>query len=447
METRDSTAEEADPAKCLIRGDVFRLLDLDGKFMIGHDNMTVSTNTKPICGFRDIPPGPHFLWVQQREAISRCGYWYITGDRGVVRVRQWDAYNEVLGDVASQFEVRMQKANIDTIYSELIPYSLGGGRNSTPNLKSTLQSQSPNFETDPAIMWHSLTAAISERFLNRVTNKKGVDAWLIDSSDCVKWDGNSNMPQPLATATVSQAYKLAVGSMLNFLFSQDFQTLRLLDIGGSNQAAVDTSTRILALLNSKTDAIGDDDIAAELQFTFLTGTHLGNAACLEQWWNLVLKIVLRSYKLCLWRPALCCSMLKTLHAQLVYTEDYVDISHQENGHARAPPTEGPSSERLLFQFKPQNRRKLHKALALYKHQLNEMLLGEGNQIKPEQVATGQAFENLEAWLYRRGWDLRSGDVGDGEVISADDSDDDDAPVIVELDEDGHEVGLVSFSRD
>ena len=150
-------------------------------------------------------------------------------------------------------------------------------------------------------------------------------------------------------------------------------------------------------------------------------------------------------KLCLWRPALCCRLLKTLHAQLVYTEDHVDTSQRDGAHAL--PTDGPSSERLIFQFKPQNRRKLHKSLALYKHQLNEILLGEGKQIKPEQVAAGQTFEDLEAWLYKRGWDLRSGDVEDGEVVSADSSDDDDPPVVVELDEDGREVGLVSFAHD
>lgn len=447
---RDSgndAAEPRSPQSCLKSGDIFRLIDLPPKFTVGLDYMAITTDDK-VLGFRDIPRGPHFLWVQQPRALSRCGYWYITKEEAVVRVKQWDSYNEVLGDAASQFEVRTQKASIGTIYTQLMPYDL---RHRPPNsvappthLPSSL-AREPGFENHPPSMWSQLTKAISEPFLRRVTGKRTADTWLVDSTDCVK--GDSNITRNHNTA--SKAYKTVVGSELDFLFAQDVKDLRLLDSESPRQLAVDTSTRIMQQLNNDKAPVAQDDIIAELQFTFITGTHLGNAACLEQWWHLVLMIVLRAYRLCILRPYLCQNLLKTLHAQLVYTEEYVEPPQRDKaggpGHFIAA---GPSSERLIYQFAPQNRRKLRKALEQYKRRLDEILAPQGKKLAPEQKEVFSAFTALETWLWRHDWDLRA-DANDWDIgpDPAMEDSDDEQPMIVDLDENGREIGLVSFHHD
>jgi len=74
------------------------------------------------------------------------------------------------------------------------------------------------------------------------------------------------------------------------------------------------------------------------------------------------------------------------------------------------------------------------------------VLNLGDTITKEQGAVGHAFVNLEAWFWKYGWDLRSDYVPEKLISSlADDEDDEYQPVVVQLDERGREVGLVSWS--
>ncbi|KAK0623649.1 A1 cistron-splicing factor [Immersiella caudata] len=426
------------PPSCLAKGDVLRLLDFPKEFIVGHDTFAMTTS-ESLKGFRDIPPGTHFLWVQKPEPGPRCGYWYLTKLPGVVRVKQWDRFNEVLGEAASQFEVRMEEASVGTVYPLLKPYNLKEEEAPTPKRSSPTGLRAElSFMTDTAEMWRHLTGAISGPFLDRVTGKKGVSEWLVDSMDCVK--GDSRLPVGLATA--SETYRTIVGSELQFLFSQDIQDLRILDQGPN----ADTTSRIVALINSGTIPVSEADIVAELQFVFVTGTHLGNTACLEYWWKLVLRIILRALQLSLQRPTLCRWLIRTLHAQLVYTDNNVEPLQQGNSNV----SDGPSGDRLLFHSLRQSKTLLHSALVEYKSRINTLLLDLGNQITQEQKEVGYSFEDLEAWLWRCGWDLRKLADGGRRALLDDgdeDEDEDDFPVIVDIDEDGREVGLVSFHRD
>ncbi|KAK5653154.1 hypothetical protein OQA88_9253 [Cercophora sp. LCS_1] len=426
--------------KCPLRGDVFRLLDFPDEFIVGHDSIAMTTS-ESIQGFRDIPAGTHFLWVQKPDSISRCGYWYITELPGVVRVKQWDKFNEVLGEAASQYEIRDQEANIETIYPSLKTYALSAG-DATPSGPTAHGTEfEPSFTKDPRAMWRQLTNGISKVFLDRVTCKRGVSEWLIDSMDSVK--GDTRLPASIATA--SETYRTIVGSELQFLFTQDFQDLKILD---HDPSSTDTSSRVLAVLDQKSPPVREQDIVAELQFTFVTGTHLGNTACLDQWWNLVLRIVLRSYQLALRRPVLCQWLLETLHAQLVYTDNHVEPLQGDHEPRKI---NGPSGDRLLFHALSRSKTLLHGALVEYKRRLNSSLVDLGSSITAEQEAIGHAFESLESWLWRCGWDLRSRLGRERVLLQAedveDDEEDDELPVIVDLDEDGREVGLVSFHRD
>jgi len=432
------TEEAFDPPAapiCLANGDILRLLDFPREFIVGHDTFAMTTS-ESLQGFRDIPPGTHFLWVQKPTPAPRCGYWYLTKLPGVVRVKQWDRFNEVLGDAASQFEVRVEEANIESVYPSLKPYNLTEADGSTLKKASAtgIKSQ-PVFMTDTAAMWRQLTDAISGPFLDRVTGKKDVSEWLVDSMDCVQ--GDARLPGGLATA--SETYRTIVGSELRFLFSQDLQDLRILDHDSSRSTNADTSDRVLALLNSTTLTVEEQDIVAELQFVFITGTHLGNTACLEHWWKLVLKIILRAFQLALERPTLCRWLLQTLHAQLVYTDNNVESLQQDGSIA----SDGPSGDRLLFHSLPHSKILIHSALVEYKRQLNSSLLDLGSSIAQEQKAVGHAFEDLEAWLWRCGWDLRRR-ADRGRMLLDDDDEDEDLPLIVDIDENGREIGLVSF---
>ncbi|KAK3400967.1 AAR2 protein-domain-containing protein [Sordaria brevicollis] len=437
----------AQSSSCLDHGDVFLLLSLPQEFIVGHDDMAVTTS-ESLLGFRDIPAGTHFLWVQQPGATSRNGYWYIAEEQnGRVYVKQWDQYNEVLSSLPNQAAEQQQAERLESVYPKLKPYDMRGGskgsaaKTSQPMPFSIAGRNEPSFITNAAKMWQQLTHAISKPFLTRITGKKSVDAWLVDSADGA------------AGEAYRTQYKSVQSNEFHFLFGQDFKDLKLLDSDPARRDVVeDTTDRVLALLRTTDFSFDPSNIIAELQFTFLTGTHLGNHACMEQWWDLVLKIILRSYRLVLSYPVLTVELIRTLHAQIVYTEDYIEsTSEEEQEKGRSEHTIGPSPDRPIYLFNLQHRRRLRTALATYARKLEEVLNGLGDAVTVEQSTTRVIFGELEAWLFTRGWDLGSKKNAQAEEaqrkdeIGEDEDDDDDMPVVVDLDEHGREVGLVSFN--
>lgn len=474
------------PPRCLDNGDCFVIIDLPDEFTIGLDTIALTTRDgMKFKGFRDIPPGPHFLWLSESGAISRCGYWFVTGEQGQVRVKQWDKYNEVLGEAASMFEVREHKKKIEETYPRLMPHNFQGDAASTiappppppkdrPRRGSVLDL---DFTGDNIAIWHQLTSGTTPSFLDRVTGKKRVTEWLVDTTDGAKGEFRSK--------EATRLLKAISGSQLDFLFQQDIIDLHLLNIAAGDQAGNDTTSRIVALLNKNstnlnlasslsslppTPTVTETDIIADLQFTFLTGLHLGSYTCIEQWWHLLLKIILRAHHLVLSRPHLTSCILLTFHCQMVYNDRYIDhaavAEHPDHSTdpyqtAAGAGRDGEVSTNSILETIPRNKAKLREALTVYKRRLNQALLGERNKISPEQAAVGQAFAGLEAWFWRYGWDLRS-DYEDQREAGADaaaasgrmvlsDSDSEDergeyAPQFVELDERGREVGLVNFDE-
>lgn len=425
------------------KGGVFLTLGLPEHFIVGLDAMAMTTN-KSLLGFREIPQGAHFLWVQQPSGVSRCGYWFTRGVQAAVRTKKWDAQNETLGE-PSQAEAREVEASVKSVYPTLQPYTLHAHRDVPA---TALEGTLPEWARSPGSLWHTLTNAISDPTLERITSRKDVNEYLVDSMDCAKdtfqTDNRSSGDGPTITG---------INNNLNFLFTQDFHDLQVLDLGPTQSRVADTSLRVQSLLNASSTNPGpatEEDILAELQFTFLTGTHLGNPACLEQWWNLVLKIVLRAYTLAGSRPRLSRGLLQTLHAQLFYAEHYVGPSSSQPGDDEGAGQKGLSSEdRPIFEYKPQNKDKLYRGLVGYKRRLNDMALsGQLGYATAEQQLVRRTFEELESWLWRRGWDLSGEQKIEREMggMRMDDSDEeeDEQPVVVELDEDGREVGLVSF---
>lgn len=437
----------------LIDGDIFVILDLPPNSTVGCDARAINTGASGFKGIRDIPPGPHFVWVSEPSALSRCGYWFVAQDKGRVRVKQWDKYNEVLAEPASQFELRDHRENVASLYPQLVSFRHGSDPAAAP-------AAGAGGDDETTQLWSQLTSGVSEGLLARVTGRRDAGEWLVATSDTAQ--GEAGFPQ------TTQLYKAVVGPReLQFLFPEGDVDLTAAaaaaglhhqqqantssddaDAGANPDTSAagppDTSAEILRLVDHPGTGASEADVAGELQLTFLTGLHLSNLSCVDQWWHLVLKVVLRAHRLALLRPRLAADLVRTLHAQMVYDERYIaDDPKDQDGTG-------------ILDIVPGNKRKLRRALALYRRRLDELLLDlPGGQATAEQGAVGKAFGELEAWFWKFGWDLRT--VGGGEEKDGiggrgvdtgpnddddDDDDDDYKPVIVDLDADGREVGLL-----
>lgn len=411
-------------------GDVLILDDLPSTFTVGCDTMSFST-TQQFLGFRDIPPGAHLFWVAPSELTSsRSAYWIFTPDKeefapGRVHVKQWDKFNEVLNEPASAAEERFQRENLDKIFVMLSPYQFHAPTTTVPPPGQSSQSDPlPRFLSN-ATIWYQLTLGITPALLDRITeNTNATVSWPVNTTDQVT--GGDTSPEE------ARLYANSSSHQLRFTFPINGHLFDTKSSGSDRtQQALDPTSFIL---NSLPD---ENDLTGELQFAFLTGTHLGNFSCLEQWWHYTTRLIFRSYRLAVSRPQLTRNLIQTLHAQLVYNDRYLESS--------------------ILDAMPTNAVKLKKALTVYKSRLNEELLSLGDRCTPAQNAVGQAFSALESWLGRFGWDLRgdyvrSGNLmlEDGEVVHAelDDFESEDErgeykPVVVEMDEDGRPTHLVS----
>ncbi|KAI1406604.1 hypothetical protein F4819DRAFT_501777 [Hypoxylon fuscum] len=428
-------------------GDVLILDDLPANFTVGCDNVSFTTK-KPFPGFRDIPPGAHLFWVAPTEVTStRSAYWIVTperadGEPAEVYVKQWDKFNEVLSDPASQAEERFQKERLQQIFGNLAPYQLRAAASGVHLAPPPSQESDhlPSFLSNETI-WSQLTSAINPGLLNRITGQTQTQrSWQVTTLDGVAGD----------TTMAEEARLYASGkSQLRFTFPMNTPLISPSASGEQRtQQALDPTSFVLSVLEDPSAGRSPADLVGELSFAFLGGTHLGNYACLEQWWFYATKILFRSFALATARPALALRLLRTFHAQLVYNERYLDGGG------------GDGEDGGVLAANPEAARRLRRALTTYKGRLDEALLARGGGLAPAQHAVGAAFADLEAWLWRLGWDLRGDCVlragglmlEDGEVVQAEMSDFEDedergefAPAVVRLDPEGREAGLVSWS--
>lgn len=441
-------------------GDAFVLLDLPLNSTVGCDAKAIGTSSSSAFqGFRNIPSGAHFVWISEPNAMSRCGYWFVTRTESqLVRVKQWDKFNEVLAAPASNFEARDYTANVVSLYPQLVPYAeilASSGESGEGRLQSAKrvpgQISNPQ-DDDTSRLWRHLTSCITEPLLARVTGKAAAEAgeFLVDTSD----GAAGEFPQACDKKRSTPLYQTLIGAgELHFLFPEDDVDLAAIQQHGEP----DTTADILRLLETPGTSVGFSDLLGEMQFAFLTGLHLANLSCVEQWWHLVLKVMLRAHALVLERPGLCCKFFEVLRAQMEYNEKYVvgtgSAGDEEDIAVREEYGGGGTGATMsVLDVVPGKKQRLREALTLYKRRMNEMLLErvdveEGDAFKGKIKKAGAAFKELEAWFWRVGWDLRSDWVGKGhmEDEERDEYENDEyRPVIVDLDEEGREVGLVSF---
>ena len=485
-------------------GDVIILDNLPAVFTIGCDHVSLSTTTTPFRGVRGVPPGPHLVWVAPTDSTSsRSGFWFVTdgsggGPRPAIHAWRWDAFNEVLvggvdGAAQCDGESRNMRRRLAQILPALAPYRFPASGSASANRRQEEADLLPPFIQDKASMWSYLTSAITPQLLDSIIGDRrrterttaGV-SWPVTSSDRVL--GESRTPEE------ARLYSSGIGSSgggggdssessppLRFMFRMDEQLFDTAAEGAERtRQALDPTGWILGMLDkeegpsskptlsassvatpSSNPSPGDDSAPAgqligELQLAFLTGAHLGNFSCLEQWHFALGRVALRAYGLADERPRLARDVLRILHAQLAYADLFLDSGGDileelvpergrgsSHGHARGG---------------------LRKALTTYRARLEERkkLTGAGDGGGEGLREVADAFGDLEAYLARgRGWDLRadaylrSGDLmlEDGEVVHVelDEFADEDergefAPVVVGLDDLGRQTDLVSWDR-
>jgi A1 cistron-splicing factor AAR2 len=272
---------------------------------------------------------------------------------------------------------------------------------------------------------------------------KGVLLTEITGKAWNEWQVSSNHDYKRHSSTAADpksSLEFEKDEVLAFIFPKDSRTFSTESHGRERtEQAMDTSSHIDAIVSGRCKFEDSDLIVGEMQFCFVTGLLLGNHACMEQWAHIT-KTVFKAYRYAVLNPDFFEKFITAFHSQLMYDE-------------------GAFPDESILDIDPNLRDDLKVILTIFKSRLTEQLLAQGNSITNLQKAVGEAFEKLESWLWKWGWDLRGNYVRkgnyqleDGTVIQdleisdleAEDERGEYAAQVVELDEDGREIGLISF---
>ncbi|KYK56652.1 hypothetical protein DCS_03654 [Drechmeria coniospora] len=411
-------------------GDIVIVLHLPEAYTVGYD--AVSFTAKTFVGIRHVPPGPHFFWAAHPDgASSRCGFWIMSSGIDRVHVMQWHGYDEVFVQ-PTRTDTRLQAENVDKIYPHLPSYRDPSGS------ESGVGALDPSKADANRHIWHQLSAAITQPVLDRIAGDPDV-GWNLHTCDRVR--GSLRLPSEMDLDS-SLPHSVFHSHELRFSFQQGTRTYKVTSMGHDRTVnATDTSSHILARLDSQSDRLASDDIVGEFQFAYVVGMYLGNDSCIQQWWYLLLHLFLKAYRLALEQPDLAAALIRTLTAQLAHSTRWLEGS--------------------ILDYSETHTHDLRIALIIYKQRLDELLGERGKEsVTPGQIAVGNAFARLEGVLMKElDWDLtatypRKGKVmtDDGEEIDleldemeAENDRGEWAPEIVELDDNGRQVGLVSWS--
>lgn len=228
------------------------------------------------------------------------------------------------------------------------------------------------------------------------------------------------------------------GRELSFTSSQTTKTYSVDHTGSERtQDAMDATSFILSLVEPTTK-VTERDLVGELQLAFITGVHLGNDACMQQWWHMVLHLVLKAYRLVEVRPSLAEPFLRSVAWQLYYGTHHLETSLLEQSGTHS--------------------RDLRLGLIRYKQRLEELMSVSKN---PAVLSVATDFARIESIVAAPplDWDLRSdhylrkgrvtmedGEEVDIEITELEPEDErgEYGPQVVELDESGKEKGMVSW---
>ncbi|KOS21093.1 Protein AAR2 -like protein [Escovopsis weberi] len=444
-------------------GDVVLIANLPEVFTVGYDS--VSFTARHFGGVREIPRGPHFFWVSHPSGASaRNGFWTYCGagaggdddddndDR--VHMLEWDRFYEVLSE-APRAEARAQAARIEHFYAKLAPYGNPAAAGSRPGPATPAAGPHGRDLDANFSMWRQLTEHVSPAVLDRVAGRQG-PAWHVHTADRVRGAVLLAVEAELDKRFASPVLE---ARELTFTFDQHARTYSAAALGADRSlAARDPTDFILGAMRRPDAPLTDADVVGELQLAYVSGMHLGNDACVQQWWHMVLRLFLRAHALVDRRPSLAAAVLHAVATQLVYGYDWLDGSILDYGDA------GSRDLRLaLIVYK----RRLEEALAASQQaQQQAQAQARGGEAQAEAEAHGSAvlavataFARLEAGVAPLGWDLRGDYVRSGRVmledgeeveldmaeLEAEDERGEWAPEVVEMDENGRELGLISWS--
>jgi len=267
--------------------------------------------------------------------------------------------------------------------------------------------------------------------LSRLTGKTW-NHWAISSTHDYKRERDTSLDM---NSTLDEKKD----EVLMFVFPKDTRTFSVESSGRERtEQAIDTSSHVTAVIGLCTYD-DSDEIVGEMQFCFLTGMILGNSACQEHWAH-VLRTVFRAYRLAVELPSFFAKFIRAVHAQLMYDETGFEGSS-------------------ILDVESGLRDDLKIILTIFKSRLTEQLLAQGDTLTNDQQDVGTAFELLETWLWKWGWDLRGNylrkgniQLEDGTVVEdlelseleAEDERGEFAPQVVAIDADGREIGLIRF---
>ena len=266
-------------------------------------------------------------------------------------------------------ELRIQKEGLPEIFDALKPYDFGSSKSGATH----------------ADIWSRLTSCIKGALLTKITGHEW-NAWQISSTHDLK----------TATGhTTTGGEDFSKDNVLDFVFPRAVRTFSATSIGRDRtEQAMDTSAHVMAIITGNCSFEDSDEIIGELQFSFISGMHLGNLACMEQWAHII-KVVFKSYRLAMDYPQFFIKFIDAVHAQFIYDEEGLDGSIMDHDSTLS------DDLRML--------------LTTFKSRLNELLLAKGNDLTPAQKLVGRTFESLESFLWKWDWDLRGNYVRSGKV--------------------------------
>ncbi|KAH6603596.1 hypothetical protein Trco_008371 [Trichoderma cornu-damae] len=412
-------------------GDVLLVLDLPQVYLVGCD--AVSFTARHFGGIRDIPAGPHFFWLTHPDSGAvRTGFWIVSSGTHRVHVLQWDRFSEAMLE-PSRAEARIQAENLQGFHDKLVPYHDPASVGSEPR---GLEASAGRASNERFAMWKRLSGSITERVLDRVTGQRA-SGWLVDTTDRVKG-------AVLLAAEMELERRFSNHTLqsreLNFSFSQHAKTYSADALGADRTlAATDATPYMMSVMSAPDRELSEDDVVGELQLAYIAGAHLGNDACIQQWWHMLLRLILKAHLLPEHRPVLAAKLLQAVAAQLQYGSEWLDESILDYG--------GPNAHELRL------------ALIIYKRRLDEVLQGLGSLATGDQLTVGTSFAKVESEVVGLGWDLRGDYLRKGKVtmedgeevelemaeLQAEDERGEWAPEVVELDEHGRQRDLVSWN--
>lgn len=418
---------------CLKDGDVIVIRDVPERAIVGYDieHIVINKKTK-FEGIKNLPPGPHFIWGGTEASFGRTGFWLMVlkenpKDHGNITVLRWDKYEETLGEEVSVAEIRIQKQEIHNIVDALHPYPgpIDPGRAGLQPSWVQLLSKEPD-------VWVGLSRYISSDLLNKVIGHRS-NNWKVSSS----YDRKST-EHNLPTTAAEQRKRYIDDEVFKFIFPKNSTAYTPFSTGYQRtERALDKTEDINYIIMKACTNEDPEEILGELQFCYVTGMLVGNIACQEQWAHIV-KILFQAYYSPTQHPIFFRKFIESFHFQLMYDEAALDGS--------------------IFDHDPKLMDELKIILIRFKSRINEYFLTNDASLSEEQAAVATAFEDLESWLWKWGWDLsknylRSGKIQleDGEMVDvelkdfeAEDERGEYAPMVVELDDGGREKGLISL---